>query len=111
MTQLTLLLFAGVRDDNGKSPLDLAMERVYYSEGFLEVAHYLMSHGFDSDKETLAKLLCGACLWGKLAIVKDLVEQHKLDPKSESLDIIVCYLVEVLESMNDHYFVWYLLHG
>ena len=72
-----------MRDDNGKSPLDRAMERVYYTEGCPEVAHYLMSHGFVGDIETLAKLLCGACRWGKLAIVKDLVEQHKLDPKSE----------------------------
>ena len=75
--------FAGVSDDKGRSPLDRAMENVFSSKGCLGVAQYLMSHGFDSDKETLAKLLCGACRWGKLAIVKDLVEQHKLDPKSE----------------------------
>ena len=86
---ITHIKFAGVRDDKGKSPLDRAMENVYYTEGCPEVAHYLMSHGFDSDEETLAKLLCGACWWGKLAMVKELVEEHKLDPKSEPLDIIV----------------------
>ena len=80
---------AGVRDDKGKSPLDRAMENVFSTKGCPEVAHYLMSHGFDSDKETIAKLLCGACQWGKLAIVKDLVKQHKLNPKSEKLDIIL----------------------
>ena len=78
-----------MRDDKGKSPLDRAMEDMYFTEGCPEVAHYLMSHGFDSDEETLAKLLCAASQWGKLTIVKDLVEQHKLDPKSEPIDIIV----------------------
>ena len=91
--ELTLYIvnFSGVRDDNGKSPLDRAMENniMYRIEGCPEVAHYLMSHGFDSDKETLARLLCGACRWGKLAIVKDLVEQHKIDPKSKLLYILV----------------------
>ena len=74
-----------MRDDKGKSPLDRAMEDMYFTEGCSEVAHYLMSHGFDSDKETLTKLLCGACRWRKLAMIKELVEQHKLDPKSEPL--------------------------
>ena len=86
------IIFAGVRDDKGKSPLDRAVENVYYTEGCPEVAHYLMSHGFDSDEKTLTKLLCGACRCGKLAIVKELVEEHKLDPKSEPLDIIVDYM-------------------
>ena len=75
--------FAGVRDDKGKSPLDRAMEDVYETEGSPEVAYYLMSCGCDRDEETLADLLCGACQRSKLSIVKDLVEQHKLDPNSE----------------------------
>ena len=59
------------------------MKDVYDTEGCPEVAHYLMSCGCDSDEKTLAELLCGACKRGKLSIVKDLVEQHKIDPNSE----------------------------
>ena len=80
--------FAGVRDDEGKSPLDRAMENVYDTDGCAEVAHYLMSHGCDSDEKTRIKLLCGACRRGKLDVVKELVKQHNLDPKSESLDYV-----------------------
>ena len=75
--------FAGVRDDERKSPLDRTMEGVYYDEGCPEVAHYLMSCGCCSDEKTLTELLCGACRRGKLSIVKELVEQHNLDPNSE----------------------------
>ena len=74
---------AGVRNDDGESPLDLAMEDVYDTEGCPEVVHYLMSHGCDRDEKTLVELLCGACRRGKKSIVKYLVEQHKLDPSSE----------------------------
>ena len=55
-----------------------------YNKGCPEVAHYLMRHGCDGDKKTRIKLLCGACRRGKLDIVKDLVEQQTLDPRSES---------------------------
>ena len=72
-----------MRDDEGKSPLDRAMEDVYYTEGCAEVAHYLLTHGCDSDEEMLKELLCGACRGGKLSLVKELVEKYKLDPNSE----------------------------
>ena len=83
LTEAELCNFADVRDEEGKSPLDITMENMYI-EGCPEVAHYLMSHGSsDSDEKTLTKLLSGACRRGKLDIVKELVEQQKLDPKSE----------------------------
>ena len=72
-----------MRDDKGMLPLERAMENVYTNKGCPEVAHYLMRHGCDSNKKTITELLCGACTRGKLNIVKDLVEQHKLDPNSE----------------------------
>ena len=74
--------FAGVRDDKGKSPLDRAMESAYLY-GY-ELAFYLLSHGCDSNEKTQRALLFEACRRGKLNIVKVLVEQHRVDPKSES---------------------------
>ena len=71
-----------MRDDEGKSPLNRVIENVH-SEGFPEVAHYLMNFGCDIDGEILTKLLLGACRRGKLDIVKELVDRHKLDPNSE----------------------------
>ncbi len=41
-----------------------------------------MSRGCGSDEDK-AKLLCGACQWGKLGVVKELVEEHQVDPTSE----------------------------
>ena len=58
------------------------MENVY-AEGCPEVAHYLMSHGWNSDEKILTELLCGACRRGNLRIVKELVEQYQLNPNSE----------------------------
>ncbi len=45
-----------------------------------------MSRGCGSHEDK-AKLLCGASYWGKLGVVKELVEQHKVDPKSECDDL------------------------
>ncbi len=74
-----------MRDDEGQSPLDKALDSLY-DDGCVDVALYLMSRGcgFDEDQ---AKLLCEACLYGKLGAVKELVEQHKVDPKSECDDL------------------------
>ena len=75
-----------IRDDKGKSPLERAMDSdsFYQTDGCIDVCHFLINHGCSSTKETLTKLLYGACKWGKLDIVNDLVEQHKLDSDSES---------------------------
>ncbi len=56
----------------------------------MDVALYLMSRGCGGD-EHKAKLLCAACWWGKLGVVKQLVEQDKVDPKSE-FDNLLCML-------------------
>ncbi len=72
-----------MRDDEGQSPLDKALGGCMYDdEGCVDVALYLMSRGCGGDKDK-AKLLCAACFHGKLGVVKELVEQHKVDPKSE----------------------------
>ncbi len=74
-----------MRNDEGQSPLDLAL--MYYDEDCMDVALYLMSRGCGGDEDK-AKFLCGACLYGKLGVVKELVEQYKVDPKSECDDLL-----------------------
>ncbi len=71
-----------MRDDWGQSPLDIALQDLY-GDGSVDVALYLMSRGCACGDEHKVKLLCGACWWGKLDVVKELVEQQKVDPKSE----------------------------
>ncbi len=72
-----------MRDDKGQSPLDIALEKWYeVGEGCVDVALYLMSRGCGSDEDK-AKLLCAACHYGNLGVVKGLVELHTVDPKSE----------------------------
>ena len=56
--------------------MDLALD--YYRSDDLPL--YLINHGACDDKDK-AKLLCKACELNKLDIVKELVEEHKLDPK------------------------------
>ena len=60
----------------GQSPLDLALD--YYNIR-VDVALYLFNHGCGDDKGK-TKLLCKACGLDRLDIVKELVEDHKLDP-------------------------------
>ena len=71
-----------VKGDKGQSPLDIALGPLYSNERCVDVALYLMSRGCGGDDDK-AKLMCGACQTGKLGVVKELVEQHKVDPKSE----------------------------
>ena len=49
-----------------------------------DVALYLINHGYGDDKDK-AKLLCRASGQNKLDIVKELVEEHKLDPNGKYL--------------------------
>ncbi len=74
-----------MRDDKGQSPLDRALGGL--EEGCVDVSLYLMSRGCGGDEDK-AKLLCAACYFGKLDVVKELVDQHKVDPKSELLAFI-----------------------
>ena len=87
------LFTADVRDISGQSPLDCSLEHGYSDkalenrdkiEGCVDIALYLMNHGCDGNQEK-GDVLFGACYWGRLDMVKELVEQHKVDP-SECLD-------------------------
>ena len=72
---------AGVRDDNGRSPLDLALDEGSKDNG--DVGLYLIEHHDCGDEQDKAKLLCKACIWGNLDVLKELVEQHNVDPNGE----------------------------
>ena len=73
---------AGVRDDKGHLPLSIAiMGKDHFA--YVDVAHYLMNHGCTCSDEDKVKLLCKACSCGNLDVVKELVEQHKVDPNGE----------------------------
>ena len=63
-----------MRDDEGLSPLDRTLEY-----GHVDVPYYLFHLGYGDDKNRV-KLLCNASRHGKLDVVQELVEQHKVDP-------------------------------
>ena len=75
-----------MRDNEGCSPLDIAMDK--YSNkgaGCVDTAYYLMKRGCGDDHHKTL-LLLGACRWGKLDMVKELVEQHRVNPNGESVN-------------------------
>ena len=79
-----------MRDGEGQSPLDRAMDLdfLYDDDGCVDVAHYLMSRGCGGDEDK-ATLLCAACSHGNMGVVKELVEQHKVDPSE--CDNLLCF--------------------
>ena len=50
----------------------------------MDIALYLFNHGCGSDEDK-DKVLMQACQSGKLKVVKELVERHNVNPKSEIL--------------------------
>ena len=76
-----------VRDDEGRSPLDILLEGIdnllWFKQDFgFDIAHYLLSCGY-GDEEDRVKWLCKACRRGSLEVVKELVERHNVDLKGE----------------------------
>ena len=81
----------GVRDGHGDSLVDTTLTNMYgYDDPDhgLDIALYLTNHGV-GDEQDKARLLCEACEWGKVDVVKELVEQHNVDPNGECT---TCYL-------------------
>ena len=76
------LTHADVKDGHGRSPLDIALEYLYDDDDCIDVALYLINHGCGDD-EGKNKLLCRSCRWGRLDVVKELVEEHSCYPTSE----------------------------
>ena len=83
----------GARNDGGESPLDHALE--CFNDGCVEVSLFLLSPGYGGDQEKI-KLLSGACEWGELDLVKDLVEQQNVDPSECSLYYCITKLLFVI---------------
>ena len=84
---------AAVRDDIGWTPLDRVLHYIDNAEEApneqLDVALYLIDCDSGVDRER-AKLLSKACFllskarfWGRLDLVKEVVEQHTVAPSSE----------------------------
>ena len=71
-----------MRNGKGQSPLDRALRGVYVNEDCVDVCLYLLNHGCGGDKERV-KLLMGACSNGNLSVVKEMVEQYKVNPNGE----------------------------
>ena len=70
---------ADLKDDNGDSPLAVALKG-----SKVDIALYLFNHGCGSDEDK-DKVVMQACQSGKLKVVKELVERHNVNPKSETL--------------------------
>ena len=88
--ELILLTFTtGVGDDQGCSLVDTTLAHILSNEHDiycgLDTACYLINHGVD-DQQDKANVLCEACKWGNLDVVKELVEQHNVDPSGEYYD-------------------------
>ena len=84
--ELILLTFtSGVRDGQGRSLVDTTLTQMDEFDDRdlgLDIALFLTNHGVD-DEQDKAKLLYKACEWGNLDVVKELVEQHNVDPNGE----------------------------
>ncbi len=80
-----------MKDDQGQSPLDIVLDELDDldddSGDYVDVALYLMNHGCAYADEVKVMLMFVACLYGMLGVVKELVEQFKVDLKSECDDL------------------------
>ena len=69
----------------GQTPLDKVLHENTFSEtgseDFPGVALYLINCGCPEGSEDKLKILRGACRWGKLDLLKELVKQFKVDLK------------------------------
>ena len=87
--ELILLTFTtGVRDGQGHSLVDMTLANMYEYDDRdcgLNTTFYLINYGV-GDEQDKARLLCEACEWGSLDVVKELVEQHNVDPSGEYYD-------------------------
>ena len=66
----------------------MALDEDSWNNG--RVGLYLMKHHGYDDEQDKAKLLCNACQRRNLDVVKELVEQHNVDPNGE---YITCCLI------------------
>ena len=96
--------YTDVTDDDNESPLDKAMENLSQKESCFGVALYLINHGSDNDKDK-AKLLCGACEYGKLDLVKELIEHHHIIPSGKhynSYSSVLCVILQQYMHIHEY---------
>ena len=77
--------------------MDLAQDERSRDDG--RVGFYLMKRRGCGDKQDQAKVLCKACQGGNIDVVKELVEQHNVNPNGEYMSqyhVICCYVYEPL---------------
>ena len=67
-----------MKEEWRRSPLDVAVRG-----NSLEIALYLFNHGCRGDEDK-NKILMLACEKREMKVVKELVEQHNVNPKGES---------------------------
>ena len=75
--------FTDVQDEDGLTPLENGLEglgTVY--DKTMDVALYLLDRGFNDDTNR-AKILCAACEYGDLDVVKKMIEEYKTEYKSK----------------------------
>ena len=75
------VLTTGAIDDDGLSPLSRAMEN--YNPHF-NICLYLVNNYDCGNDQERSNLLCKACGDGELNVVKELLENHKVDPNGEN---------------------------
>ena len=77
-----MLSYTGVRDNRGRTVLNITMENLH-SKASLDVALYLLNQGCGSNDIIKAKLLFAACQFGRLNMVKELIEKYEVDPNGK----------------------------
>ncbi len=72
----------------GRSPLKAVLDslNIFSYRGCVDVALYLIKCGCGGEEDKV-KLLYKACSVGKLDVVKELVEQHGIDPNGEIVHV------------------------
>ena len=84
---MELIKFLGAKN-NEPTALDKAIGKVYKNIGCVDVGLYLINCGYSGNSENKVELLCGASYWGKLDVVKELLEQHSFDPSKQPVELV-----------------------
>ena len=70
-------------DEFGRTPLDRAKESAEDCPDFFSVALYLVDNCGCGGEEERIELLCRACRYGRLDVVKQIIEKHSINPNSK----------------------------
>ena len=79
----TLMFMVGLSNEKQQPLLDTTLERIKDEHYCIDVVIYLMNCGCTCSYTDMINLLFGVCAHGKLNVVKDLVEHHKVNPQGQ----------------------------